>query len=192
MLELLLGKYRKISRAEYTEILLFTISDQLQQKISNRIREITKIENNNNTRFLRGKLLNTEEKITGRQKQIHYVKYCYNHTEFNHSPKLSKLQRNTNSKYQVSLTTLKSQTRPSEYKIKIKPCIFFLSPTLSFFLSPVHSLPLLLGLSYCLCTLPLQAAKPHDALKPKSFFSLQEILVQTFSSPFSFFFVGYY
>ena len=78
------------------------------------------------------------KKITGRQKQIHYVKYCYNHTEFNHSPKLSKLQRDINSKYQVSPITLKSQVRPSEYKIKIKPCIF-ISHTF-FFLSPVHSL----------------------------------------------------
>ena len=72
------------------------------------------MENNNNTRFLRGKLLNTEKKITGYQRQIHYVKYYYNHTEFNHSPKLSKLQKNTNLKYQVSPTTLKSQARPSE------------------------------------------------------------------------------
>ena len=58
------------------------------------------MENNNNTRFLRGKL-NTRGKTTGCKRQIHYVKYYYNHTEFNHAPKLSKLQKNTNSKYQV-------------------------------------------------------------------------------------------
>ena len=102
------------------------------------------MENNNNTRFLREKLFNIGEKSRV-VKDKYTVKYCYNHTEFNHSPKLSKLQRNTNSKYQVSPTTLKSQARPSEYKIEIKLCIFFLSPTLSFFFSPVHSLPLLLG-----------------------------------------------
>ena len=130
---MLLEKYHKISRAKYIEILLFIFPDQLLQKISNRIREITKMKNNNNTRFLREKLLNIGEKSRV-VKDKYNVKYCYNHTEFNHSPKLSKLQKNTNLKYQVSPTTLKSQARPSEYKIKIKPCIFFLFPTLSFFL----------------------------------------------------------
>ena len=155
---MLLEKYHKISQAKYIEISLFILPDQPLQKISNKTKEITKMENNNNTRFLREKLLNTRKKITGRQRQIHYVKYCYNHIEFNHSPKLSKLQRNTNSKYQVSPTTIKSQARLSEYKIEIKPYIFFLSPTLSFFLPFTLCLLLfiswLFGTLYYLCTLP--------------------------------------
>ena len=141
-------KYRKISRAKYTEISLFTLPDQPLQKISNKTKEITKMENNNNTRFLREKLLNTGEKP--RVVKDKYTMWnIVTITEFNHSPKLRKLQRNTNSKYQVFPTTIKSQARPSKYKIEIKLCIFFciffLSPTLSFFFSPVHSLPFLLG-----------------------------------------------
>ena len=107
------------------------------------------------------------------------MKYCYNHTEFKLLPNLSKLQRNTNSKYQVSPTTLKSQSRQNEYKIEINVFSFYLPH----FLSPVHSLPLLLSTPYCLCTLRFYSSKTAWSIKTKrkSSFSFDGFVQASFS-----------
>ena len=88
------------------------------------------MENNDNTRFLRKKLLNTREKPQV-VRQIHYVKNCYNHIKFYHSPKLNKLRKNHQLRISVSHypnDTLKSQARPRDYQIERK------NPLFSFFL----------------------------------------------------------